>query len=151
MQLARGDVFSIGEARIEVLYPEKGEYVQGVSENNNSVVLRVIYGARKFLLTGDVEKETEHALLEMPEFLQADLVKVAHHGSKTSSIQKFIDVTEAKIAVIPVGNNSPFGHPHREVLERWRLSGAEILQTGTRGTISISTNGEDLEVKTFLP
>ncbi len=151
MQLARGDVFSIGEARIEVLYPEKGEYVQGVSENNNSVVLRVIYGARKFLLTGDVEKETEHALLEMPEFLQADLVKVAHHGSKTSSIQKFIDVTGAKIAVIPVGNNSPFGHPHREVLERWRLSGAEILQTGTRGTISISTNGEDLEVKTFLP
>lgn len=151
IKIVRGNVFSIGDVRIEVLYPEKDESAQEVSENNNSVVLRVIYGARKFLLTGDVEKETEQALLEMPEFLQADLVKVAHHGSKTSSTQKFIDATQAKIAVIPVGNNSPFGHPHREVMERWQHSGAKILKTGERGTISVSTDGEDLEVKTFLP
>jgi len=151
IKIVRGNVFSIGDVRIEVLYPEKDESAQEVSENNNSVVLRVIYGARKFLLTGDVEKETEQALLEMPEFLQADLVKVAHHGSKTSSTQKFIDATQAKIAVIPVGNNSPFGHPHREITERWQHSGAKILKTGERGTISVSTDGEDLEVKTFLP
>ncbi len=147
----RGDILNIGNVRIEVLYPEEEESAQGVSENNNSVVLRVIYGGRKFLFTGDVEKETEAKLLEMPELLQADVVKVAHHGSKTSSTQKLIDATTAKIAVIPVGNNSPFGHPHREVTERWQNSGAKILTTGTRGTISISTNGEDLEVRTFLP
>ncbi len=151
IKLARGDVLIVGDVRIEVLYPEKGELAQGVSQNNNSVVLRVIYGVRKFLFTGDIEKETEAKLLEMPEFLQADVVKVAHHGSKTSSTQQFIDATKAKIAVIPVGNNSPFGHPHQEVTERWRNSGANILVTGTRGTISISTNGVDLEVKTFLP
>ncbi len=151
IKLLRGDILNIGNVRIEVLYPEEEESAQGVSENNNSVVLRVIYGGRKFLFTGDVEKETEAKLLEMPELLQADVVKVAHHGSKTSSTQKLIDATTAKIAVIPVGNNSPFGHPHREVTERWQNSGAKILTTGTRGTISISTNGEDLEVRTFLP
>ncbi len=151
INFARGDFFNVGGARIEVMYPEKGESAEKVSENNKSVVLRVIYGNKKFLLTGDIEKETEAALLATPEFLQADIVKVAHHGSKTSSTQEFINRTKAEIAVISVGNDSPFGHPHREVMERWENSGARILRTGSRGTISISTDGENLEVKTFLP
>ena len=151
LKLNRRDNLSIGDVRIEVLYPENLKSTEAISENNNSVVLRVIYGNRKFLLTGDIEKETEELLLETPAFLQADVVKVAHHGSKTSSIQRFVGATGAKIAVISVGNDSPFGHPHREVVERWENSGAKILQTGTRGTISISTDGDNLDVKTFLP
>ena len=124
-KLSRGDVFDFDEARVEVLYPEENT---GVLDNNSSVVLHLIYGKRKFLLTGDIEKEAEKKLLNAPEFLQSDVVKAAHHGSRTSSTQEFIEATRAKLVVIPVGRRSPFGHPHKEIVERWKNSGAKILR-----------------------
>jgi len=136
--------------QIEVLYPEKEDLPDAVSENNQSIVLRVIYGERKFLLTGDIEKEAENNLLNAPEFLQSDVVKAAHHGSRTSSTLGFIKATRAKLVIIPVGRESPHGHPHREVLERWTNAGAKIVTTGERGTVSISTDGKDLQLRTFL-
>lgn len=148
--LARGDVVHFGDVRIEVLYPGRDENAEAISDNNHSVVLRIIYGARKFLLTGDIEKETETGLLTAaPESLQTDLIKVAHHGSKTSSTQNFVNATHARVAIISVGLESPFGHPKPEVVQRWKLSGAKILTTGENGTISISTDGNDLQLKTF--
>ena len=150
LTLSRGDVLTFGDARIETLYPEKDDLPEAISDNNHSVVLRVIFGKRTFLLTGDIEKEAERELLTVPGFLQSDVVKVAHHGSRTSSTQDFINATRAKLVVIPVGRTSPFGHPHKEVLERWTNSGAKIITTGERGTISISTDGNDLQLKTFL-
>jgi len=113
------------------------------------MVLRLSYGAKKILLTGDIEKEAESELSKTREFLQADVVKVAHHGSRTSSTPDFINAAQAEYAVISVGKNSQFGHPHREVVERWQISGAEILTTGENGTISILTDGEDLQIETF--
>ncbi|HEY0429219.1 MAG TPA: DNA internalization-related competence protein ComEC/Rec2 [Pyrinomonadaceae bacterium] len=148
IKLVRGDVFIFGDAKVEVLSPTPDDEI---SDNNHSIVLRITYGERKFLLTGDIEKETERELLNAPEFLQADVIKVAHHGSRTSSTEEFIDAVRAQVAVIPVGKQSPFGHPHKEVLERWKMSGAKILTTGERGTISISTDGKDLRIETFVP
>ncbi|CAN5711831.1 hypothetical protein BH24ACI2_BH24ACI2_00390 [soil metagenome] len=150
VKLSRGDVLRFDEAKIKVLFPEKDDSIDAVSDNNHSVVLRLIYGERTFLLTGDIEKETERELLQTPEFLQSDVVKAAHHGSRTSSMQEFIEATHAKLVVIAVGRESPFGHPHEEVLERWKNSGAKIVTTGERGTVSISTDGKDLQLKTFL-
>ncbi|MBA2495075.1 MAG: ComEC/Rec2 family competence protein [Acidobacteria bacterium] len=150
VKLSRGDVLRFDEAKIEVLYPEKDDSIDAISDNNNSVVLRLIYGERIFLLTGDIEKEAETELLQTPEFLQSDVVKAAHHGSRTSSTQEFIEATHAKLVIITVGRESPFGHPHKEVLERWKNSGAKIVTTGERGTVSISTDGKDLQLKTFL-
>ena len=147
IKLSRGDVFDFDEAQVEVLYPEQNT---DVLDNNSSVVLHLIYGKRKFLLTGDVEKEAEKKLLRAPEFLQSDVVKAAHHGSRTSSTQEFVEATQAKFVVIPVGRRSPFGHPHKEIVERWKNSGAKIFTTGERGTVSISTDGKDLQLKTFL-
>jgi len=151
LKLSRGDILRFGGVKIEVLSPEKSVSFPEASGNNQSVVLRVIYGDRKFLLTGDIEKETETELLGAPERLKANVVKVAHHGSRTSSIEEFVDATDAKVAVISVGRKSQFGHPHREVVERWKNAGAAVLTTGERGTVSVSTNGKDLQVKTFLP
>ncbi|HSK73152.1 MAG TPA: ComEC/Rec2 family competence protein [Pyrinomonadaceae bacterium] len=151
VKLGRGDVLTFDEIKIEILYPEKDESPQAVSDNNNSLVLRVIFGEREFLLTGDIEKEAESDLVQTPEFLAADVVKVAHHGSRTSSTEEFVRATRAEYAVIPIGRESRFGHPHAEVVGRWKNSGAKILTTGERGTISISTNGKDLRVETFLP
>ncbi|CAA9431283.1 MAG: Late competence protein ComEC, DNA transport [uncultured Pyrinomonadaceae bacterium] len=147
--LSRGDVLTFGAAKIEVLYPPRDDSPEAVSDNNHSLVLRVVYGDRKFLLTGDIERETERELTNAPAFLQADLVKVAHHGSRTSSVQEFISASKAKIAVVSVGRESPYGHPHEEVVERWKNSGAKVLTTGENGTISISTDGQDLQLKVY--
>ncbi len=147
--LSRGDVLTFGDVRMEVLSPEKTADTEAVSDNNHSVVLRVVFGERKFLLTGDIEKEAERALLNSPEFLPTDVIKVAHHGSRTSSTAEFINASKAKLAIVSVGVSSPFGHPHREVVERWKNSGAKVLTTGENGTISLSTDGRDLQLKTF--
>ena len=149
--LSRGDTMNFGGVKIEVLHPEKDASPEATSDNNRSLVLRLIYGKRKILLTGDIEKEAEREVLNFPEFLAADVVKVAHHGSRTSSTAEFIDAARAKLAVIPVGRKSQFGHPHREVVERWSAFGARVLTTGERGTVSVSTDGADLRLETFKP
>lgn len=147
--ISRGDELEIGGAKIQILFPETDESERAVSDNNHSVVLRIIYGTKRFLFTGDIEKQTEEKLLNNSAFLQADVVKVAHHGSKTSSTENFINAAKAGYAIIPVGRKSIFGHPHKEVVERWKNSGARIKTTGERGTISISTDGKDLIIETF--
>ncbi len=146
IKISRGDVLTFGEVKIEVLYPENTDEI---SDNNHSIVLRIIYGERKILLTGDIEKETENRLLQNPENLQADVIKVPHHGSRTSSTESFINAVNADIAIIPVGKTSPFGHPHAEVLERWQTANTKILTTGERGTVTILTDGKDLQIETF--
>jgi competence protein ComEC len=149
INLKRGDVLTFGEVRIEVLSPESDENPNAKWENNQSIVLRVIFGATSFLLTGDLEKEGEKELLQMPERLPANVVKVAHHGSRTSSTKDFIEATKAKLAIISVGKNSPFGHPHEEVVERWNNSGAKLMTTGEKGTISILSDGKIISIKTY--
>jgi competence protein ComEC len=148
--VGRGDVLHFGAVEAEVLWPPRTENMNAPSRNNDSIVLRLRYGSRVFLLTGDIEKEAEAAITGTQDDLHSDVVKVAHHGSKTSSTETFINATHPTYAVISVGLSSIFGHPHAEVLDRWRAGGAEILTTGRRGTITISTDGNDLRVETFV-
>ncbi len=147
--IARGDALTFGDVKIEVLNPAADSSPQAVSGNNTSLVLRVIYGERKFLLTGDIERETEAELLNAAEFLPTDVIKVAHHGSRTSSTADFVNAARAKVAVISVGRDSPYEHPHAEVVERWKNANAKVLTTGENGTISVSTDGSDLQLKTY--
>src|SRR5690606_17986707 len=129
-------------------YPDAAVPVS-FSDNDRSVVLKITYGKRVFLFTGDIEKAAEERLLALGHSLSADVVKVPHHGSRTSSTQEFIDAAEPKFAVIPVGKRSIFGHPHAEVVERWKLSGANVMRTGIAGTVAFTTNGEFLSVDVF--
>ena len=101
-------------------------------------------------MTGDIEKPAEDAVLNMKADLGADVVKVPHHGSRTSSTEAFVNATHPLLAVMSVGRTSPFGHPNAEVVERWRIHGATVMTTGTRGTITIITDGNDLHVDTFI-
>lgn len=146
--VSRGEILKFGDVTVEVLYPFASDDLDAASDNNNSVVLRIVYGSRVFLLTGDVEQKAERDLLANGT-LRADVVKVAHHGSRTSSMQTFIDATGATYAVISVGQNSQFGHPHAEVVSRWQQSGASVFTTGENGMISFSTDGKDLVVSSF--
>ena len=141
-----GDTIRFGDVEINVLWPPAAVEPNEPSRNNDSIVLQVTYGSRKILLTGDIEKGAERALLQAITDLRADVVKVPHHGSKTSSTAPFVAATHAETAIISVGQHSMFGHPHREVVERWEASGARVLTTGKCGTITVTTDGTDLTV-----
>jgi competence protein ComEC len=146
--LGRGDRLRFGAVTADVLWPMPDESGLASSNNNDSIVLRLRFGERTFLLTGDIERKAEEALVAARDELSSDLVKVAHHGSKTSSTQEFVTAVRPSLAVISVGLTSPYGHPRPEVMERWRNAGAQIMTTGERGTITVSTDGHGLEVKT---
>ena len=139
-----------GEVTAKVLWPLPVADPNAPSRNNDSIVLRLQLGERTLLLTGDIEMAGENAVLRANEVLRADVVKVAHHGSKTSSTEGFIAAAQPRFAVISVGQTSIFGHPNSEVVERWRRSGAQVLTTGNRGTITVTTDGRDLELETFV-
>ena len=152
--IGAGDVLNFGglsgEVTATVLWPALATDKTARSGNNDSVVLRLQYGERAILMTGDVEQEGEAAILAPQSELRSEVVKVAHHGSKTSSTNTFVDATSPRFAVISVGLTSIFGHPNKEVVERWQASGAKVMTTGRRGTITVSTDGKDLRVESFI-
>jgi competence protein ComEC len=144
-----GDRFEIDGIGIEVLWPPPASSTPVTSNNNDSVVLRLVYGSTSVLLAGDIEQTAEELLLASHADLHADVLKVPHHGSKTSSIESFIDAVDPKYAVISVGERSRFGHPHAVVVNRYLSRGVRILQTGLNGTVTFDLDGEALDVKTY--
>jgi competence protein ComEC len=149
--ISRGDRVYVEGAIVEVLYPAKTDDPDAPSDNDHSIVLRIVFGSRAFLLTGDIERVAEQDMLVNGGTVASDLVKVAHHGSRTSSTPEFIAAAHPQYAVISVGRHSPFGHPHQEVVERWSAAGASVLTTGENGMISVSTDGKDLSLNRYVP
>ena len=149
--IGAGDELRFGGVTLSVVWPMLTDDANAPSRNNDSVVLRLRLGERIILMTGDVEKSGEGAMLNSKTDLSSDIVKVAHHGSKTSSTDAFVAATHPHLAIISVGPTSVFGHPNKEVVERWRASGAEVMTTGRRGTITVSTEGRDLRVEALVP
>ena len=145
-----GDELRFGDVKATVLWPLPASDPNAPSQNNDSVVIRLQFGESTILLTGDIEKEAEAHMLTTKIDVSADIVKVAHHGSRTSSTEGFVAATHPRFAIISVGRTSMFGHPHKEVVERWVRSGAEVLTTGTCGTITVTTDGKTLTVKKYL-
>lgn len=149
-KVGAGDTLRFGPVSAEVLWPPAVKDDSAPSRNNDSIVLRLTYGNQVLIFTGDVEKEAEFAVLSRDFDLHANVVKVAHHGSKTSSVEPFVVATRPSAAIISVGRTSIFGHPHKDVVERWRAGGAQVMTTGEKGTISVVTDGRDLKLSTFV-
>jgi competence protein ComEC len=147
--ISRGDELEIGGVQVQILFPEADETYAAISDNDHSVVIRLVLGKRKILMTGDIERSAEMNILA-EQAVDADVVKVPHHGSRTSSTDQFVSAVHPSLAVISVGKRSVFGHPHPEVVERWRNSGSAVLTTGRSGTISVSTDGSDLVWERFV-
>ncbi|MDQ5844575.1 MAG: ComEC/Rec2 family competence protein, partial [Acidobacteriota bacterium] len=145
-----GDELQIGNVSISVLWPLPSQNPNAGSANNDSLVLRLRFGEQSILFAADIENQAENALLRLQQDVRANVVKVPHHGSKTSSTDAFISATRPRFAVVSVGQTSIFGHPNQQVVERWHAIGAEVLTTGRRGTITFSTNGRDLNLETFV-
>jgi competence protein ComEC len=141
-----GDSIRFGDVLFEVLWPHASAQPNEPSRNNDSIVLRIILRNRSILLTGDIEKSGEIALVAAGKDLRADVVKVPHHGSRSSSTPPFVAATKPSVAIVSVGQYSMFGHPHPEVVERWQATGAQVFTTGKCGTITVTTDGTDLAV-----
>jgi competence protein ComEC len=133
--------FELSGARIEVLAPAD-DYTADKPGNNDSLVLRISYGSRSFLLTGDMERAIEAQLLASGTDLHADVLKVGHHGSRTSSIEPFLDAVSPSIALVSAGFENSFGHPHPDVLARLLARHAAILRTDLDGRVTARTDGK---------
>ena len=146
-----GQNLDFGGARIEIISPPPG-YEPGASpKNNDSLGMRVTYRRRSLLLTGDMEKPMELRALADGQPLRADILKVGHHGSNTSSIDPFLDAVSPTFAVISDGFENSFGHPHPRVLERLHAHHAEVLRTDLQGLITVRTDGSRIWVETYHP
>ncbi len=115
--------------------------------NNWSAVLHVTYNKNKFLFAGDAEKAAETDMVKSKQTLQADVLKVGHHGSKTSSNTDFLKVVKPKYAVISVGKNS-YGHPTKEVLDRFKAAKSTVYRTDQKGTIFFTSTGTKITIAT---
>jgi competence protein ComEC len=101
------------------------------------------------VLAGDIEQAAEDSLVATGLDLRADLLKVPHHGSRTSSTEAFIDAVNPRYAVISVGERSRFGHPHATVVNRYLACDVKVRQTGLVGTVTVETEGSTLDVGTY--
>ena len=135
--LTKGDIFSIDHIKFSVLFPDK-ELQIAEDLNNNSLVIKMEYYSTSILFTGDIEKEAEKILIEeYTNNLNIDILKVAHHGSKSSSIKEFLEYTTPKISLISLGENNKFGHPNEEVLKRLEEVGSKIYRTDRSGEVTL--------------
>lgn len=139
----RGTVRTLGKLKVDVLAPVK----QHDTTNNNSIVLRLTYGGTKFLLMGDAEKEEETDLLSSGESLAADVLKVGHHGSSTSTTQELLNAVKPRYAAISVGKDSS-DLPKTAVLKRLRGVNAQIFRTDVSGTLIFMSDGNKITVQT---
>jgi competence protein ComEC len=138
LPLHRGRRLGFDGAELEVLHPPvPGPGVPPLDANDRSVVIRVTYGAFSLLLTGDVESAGEAMLLDSGDLRPTQVLKVAHHGSRTSTSPGFLEVARPEVAVIPVGRRNRYGHPDPGVLARLDSAGATIHRTDLEGTVRI--------------
>ena len=149
----RGQTFAWDGVEGEFFWP--GTPSAGLApsaKNNDSLVLRLHYGRRTILLPGDAEKEAERAILsEHSETeLQADVLKVGHHGSKNSTMPDFLATVRPRTAIISSGDDNPYGHPSPELIDRLAGAGVRILRTDRDGAVHVLTDGDRVEIACFV-
>ena len=151
--VAAGDRLMLDGIKLNVEWPFRGRVPlratdSGTQINNVSIVLDLAFGQRRMLFSGDVEEEIDPQLLAagIADELTAplDVLKVAHHGSRTATTDAFVERLDPRVAVISAGWGNPYGHPSPETVGRLVDSGAQLFRTDVDGSVEISTNGDDL-------
>lgn len=133
-------------AYIEILYPE-GD-VSNLSSNDGSIVAKLVYASTSVMLQGDSTKMVEYKLLNSdPLLLDADILKVGHHGSKTSTAGSYVKAVTPDYAVISLGEDNSYGHPHKDTLDTLNNSNIPVLRTDIEGRITFVSDGERWERK----
>jgi competence protein ComEC len=133
---------------IEILYPFENLAGQDFKDvNDTSVVSRLVFGEKSFLFPGDIFEKAEGEILNRGATIDSDVLKVAHHGSKTSSSPQFLAEVSPEIAVISLSKDNKYGHPHQETLEKLKNYGIRILRTDQDGDIKIISDGINLKLE----
>lgn len=152
--LKRGDLLEGARYRIYVFHPydefrASSFTPEYVTRNSDSLVLKIEYEDTSVLFTGDIEKDAEEDILYIGGRLKSDIIKVPHHGGRTSSSEEFLKAVSPEIAVISAGRGNSFGHPHTDTLERYERAGARIFRTDVNGAVTISGDGKSYEIETY--
>lgn len=138
----------------DIIWPFSDNMISDNSINNNSLVCKLNYKNYSMLFTGDIEAIAEKAILKKYSknlnILKSDILKVAHHGSKTSSITEFIEKIKPKYAIIEVGEDNKFGHPSDSTIQNLEKANIRIYRTDKMGEIEIKTNGKEIKINEFL-
>jgi competence protein ComEC len=144
----RGDKIDYGNGiSLNILAPEDPLLKNTRSDTNNaSIVAKLTYNKVSFLFTGDMEEESQDRMLKSPADLQADILKVAHHGSRYTSSNQFLKAVNPKAAVISCGTGNSYGHPHMEALKRLADNNIAVYRTDLMGTIIASTDGNEYKI-----
>ena len=135
--------FYLGDAKITVVYT--GTDTRDL--NNTSIVLRLEFGNTSFLFTGDATDKSEEKILNSGINIQADVLKVGHHGSKYSTTDEFLNAVNPKYAIISVGDDNIYKHPESKTISKLKSNNIEIHRTDLEGTIIVSSNGDDITIK----
>src|SRR3990167_6809724 len=145
----RGMVINFGDgAKLQILFPLRGQDVSNWETNSASIVARFVYGDKSFLLTGDSPIRIENVLLNLDQnLLDSDVLKAGHHGSRTSTSLSYAQTVSPEYAVISSSKDNTYGHPHKEVLDILESVGAKIVSTAESGTLKFETDGKTLEFK----
>ena len=133
--------------KLEVLNPDE-DAVQSDDTNNASIVIKLTYGQTSFLLTGDAESPANQAMLQHGFDVRATVLKLGHHGSRTSTNEAWLRAVQPQLGIISVGAGNSYGHPHPEVLAALNQLGIQFLRTDEHGTITITSDGAQLHVTT---
>jgi competence protein ComEC len=146
-----GQATSSGEVHVRVLHPPEPDWERRNVRNDDSIVLELHYGDVAILLTGDISAEVERALLPRLTSARTRVLKVAHHGSRTSTSRELLESWRPQIAIVSAGRGNTFGHPAAEVLQRLEAVGATVLRTDRHGQITLETDGEEVRWRVFRP
>ncbi len=141
-----GDSFALGSSEVTVLGPVGAS--KSDDANNNSIVLRIVYGETSFLLTGDAEFEEERQIMNSGATIKSTVLKVGHHGSKYSTSNTFLYKVSPEYAVISVGADNSYGHPTNEVLTRLNRRNTQVYRTDLQGDIHIVSDGKTVTFST---
>ena len=150
----RGDNFYWDGVEGQFLWPDNlVSDASPVAKNNDSLVLRLHYRDRTILLPGDAEKDAEREILAESgaSLMQADILKVGHHGSKNSTMADFLMAVKPGVAIISSGEDNPYGHPSPELLERLDAAQMRVLRTDRDGAVHVLTDGERIEISCYVP
>jgi competence protein ComEC len=146
----QGEELIDDELAMYVLSPDLKSNGVVEDKNHRSTIIKLVYHNTSILFLADAEADAERALAERyGTFLKSDVVKVAHHGSKTSSTQELISLTKPRYAIISVGEHNGFGHPNMNVLERWHRSGAKVMSTAHSGAVMFESDGKEVSEITW--
>jgi competence protein ComEC len=142
-----GDAFTVDGVRVSFIAPDSSWTASLTDANEASAVALVQYGRIRFLLTGDAEAGEEEWMLKNTTDLEADVLKVGHHGSSTSSTSAFLDAVKPRVALVSVGVANSYGHPNKDVVRSLVDRGAQVLRTDQVGTVVVRTDGRSLTVE----